>query len=393
MGDNSKPESINDKPENPALHFDLIGPLVKAEQSTVSNPHGGSQMNPTAGSNALDFYLGEDGKLRYFWKSRTKGEFSGEIEKGKAVPMYAPPGAEFLIDQMIPRAEPKLAYAPLPPDTFAAAEEGRTGVHCRITAGGETKDVWVGWMDLTGVLTKPTPAGETIDLPSQKWEHIEVGGRKIDLAVINEYRMLPFTVSLLKFYAPHPEGEEDMNTFSAFESTLAFDDHKDVVQLRPDAKLLKEQGITDQNPAPLWGAIIDENETSVTMEFDDRQQVMIPRSDILHYVKKSHKIYMNYPTTYPETWYGPWMGTSYKFSQAGHDLPNNPDYSNVQVLRDPGWMPKWIGCLMICFGIFTMFYLKPYFNRRPAVAAAAETSKKAKGKEKVAEAAAVRSES
>jgi hypothetical protein len=100
------------------------------------------------------------------------------------------------------------------------------------------------------------------------------------------------------------------------------------------------------------------------------------------YVKATHKIFMNYPTIYPVTWYAPWTGTSYKFSQANHKMPVNPDYSGVQVLRDPGWMPKWVGCIMICFGIFTMFYLKPYFNRRPAAVAAKVDAKKDKPKER-----------
>jgi hypothetical protein len=82
-------------------------------------------------------------------------------------------------------------------------------------------------------------------------------------------------------------------------------------------------------------------------------------------------ISMNRPCTFPMTWYGPWMGVCYKFSQASHHIipgdPKNsdPNYSGVQVLRDPGWLLKWVGCVMICFGIFTMFYLRPYFTYRP----------------------------
>ena len=86
---------------------------------------------------------------------------------------------------------------------------------------------------------------------------------------------------------------------------------------------------------------------------------------------------MNNPTSYPETWYGPWLGTGFKFSQADHRMPSEPDYSGVQVLRDPGWMPKWVGSLMICFGIFTMFYLKPYFKLKAQAAAAARAAKDA----------------
>jgi hypothetical protein len=49
----------------------------------------------------------------------------------------------------------------------------------------------------------------------------------------------------------------------------------------------------------------------------------------------------------------------------------------VQVLRDPGWMLKWVGCLMICYGIFTMFYLRPYFSRTDEPAIKKRGAKKA----------------
>jgi hypothetical protein len=38
----------------------------------------------------------------------------------------------------------------------------------------------------------------------------------------------------------------------------------------------------------------------------------------------------------------------------------------VQILRDPGWLFKWLGSLLICLGIYTLFYLRPYpqFQKR-----------------------------
>ena len=83
----------------------------------------------------------------------------------------------------------------------------------------------------------------------------------------------------------------------------------------------------------------------------------------------TQQISMNNPCNFPNTLLAPYLGTSYKFSQASAD-PSQPTYSGVQVLRDPGWMPKWVGAIMIVFGIFTMFYLKPYFRPRPATSAA-----------------------
>jgi hypothetical protein len=32
----------------------------------------------------------------------------------------------------------------------------------------------------------------------------------------------------------------------------------------------------------------------------------------------------------------------------------------VQILRDPGWLLKWVGSLLVVIGVFMMFYLQPY---------------------------------
>jgi hypothetical protein len=45
--------------------------------------------------------------------------------------------------------------------------------------------------------------------------------------------------------------------------------------------------------------------------------------------------------------------------------PDNLGQSTIQILRDPGWLLKWIGSLLIVSGIFMLFYLKGF--RRPAV--------------------------
>jgi hypothetical protein len=29
-------------------------------------------------------------------------------------------------------------------------------------------------------------------------------------------------------------------------------------------------------------------------------------------------------------------------------------------LRDPGWLLKWVGSLLVVVGVFMMFYLQPY---------------------------------
>jgi hypothetical protein len=69
--------------------------------------------------------------------------------------------------------------------------------------------------------------------------------------------------------------------------------------------------------------------------------------------------WMNHPFSYPGTWWRTWTGLTYKISQASWN-PENLGQSTVQILRDPGWLLKWIGSLLVVTGVFMMFYLQPY---------------------------------
>ncbi|HEX7516478.1 MAG TPA: hypothetical protein VF345_04245 [Chthoniobacterales bacterium] len=73
--------------------------------------------------------------------------------------------------------------------------------------------------------------------------------------------------------------------------------------------------------------------------------------------------WMNNPFSYPGAWWRTWTGLTYKMSQASWN-PENLGQSTIQILRDPGWLLKWIGSLLIVSGIFMLFYLKSF--RRPA---------------------------
>jgi hypothetical protein len=69
--------------------------------------------------------------------------------------------------------------------------------------------------------------------------------------------------------------------------------------------------------------------------------------------------WMNHPFSFPGGWLHTWTGLTYKISQASWN-PENLSQSTVQILRDPGWLLKWIGSLLIVVGVFMMFYLQPY---------------------------------
>ncbi len=66
-----------------------------------------------------------------------------------------------------------------------------------------------------------------------------------------------------------------------------------------------------------------------------------------------------------------WTGLTFKMSQASWN-PENLGQSTIQILRDPGWLLKWVGSILICSGIFMLFYVKK-FRRAAAPKRAAES--------------------
>ncbi len=228
--DNGEPGTIDDKPENPAIVFELKGPLVNASAAAASNasPHGGAghglsphDAEQSGAANSLAFYLGDDGKLRYLAQSRLKGETTGDVVMDQSVSLGWGPGAEFVVDRSLEKAIPKLAWKQIPGE-FNPSAPG-LGLLCRVVSGGNSKDVWVG--------------KSTVDDP--RMTSLEINGKTVDLVFCNSTVELPFSVSLLKFEAPRHEGLEDSTQFMEFKSTLGFDGEVDAVQLKPNSKTAK----------------------------------------------------------------------------------------------------------------------------------------------------------
>ena len=60
--------------------------------------------------------------------------------------------------------------------------------------------------------------------------------------------------------------------------------------------------------------------------------------------------WMNNPFSYPGESWRTWTGLTYKMSQASWN-PDNLGQSTIQILRDPGWLLKWVGSLLVVSGI------------------------------------------
>lgn len=75
---------------------------------------------------------------------------------------------------------------------------------------------------------------------------------------------------------------------------------------------------------------------------------------------------MNQPANYPQAFWRSLTGLTYKISQASWN-PNDLNHSAVQILRDPGWLGKWTGSLIICAGLVTMFTFRKPGASKPGV--------------------------
>lgn len=133
-----------------------------------------------------------------------------------------------------------------------------------------------------------------------------VAGEEVRFAFGYRTETLPFNVKLLAFEVPRDEGTDNPSNFRSY---LRFTD-------------------------PVTGATADGS------------------------------CGMNTPALFPTGFHRLVTGFTYKFSQASWN-PDDLSESTVQVLRDPGWLFKWMGSLIIVVGIYMIFFWRPYRNRRP----------------------------
>jgi len=376
MGQNGKPTTLSNDPKNPGIEFEMRGPLGPAYTPAPDkkNPHGsgsarGGPMMGGMPKTVLTVYSGDDGVLRYHAKSEDKGEARGDIKVGEEIALPMMPGLRFKIEDFMKSAQPKLTWVPISLEEgvqMQTQENVKSSVYAlqvEARSGNEVKTVWV---------------GPSAPMDWRKYD-LTIGDKHFSIAYANQFKLLPFYVRLLDVRAKHQEGTT--NSFMSYESILSFSDSPagaktDVVYLNPKAPIVSGAAKDFVREGPggekfLPGAVhtVDDNELVIEIggNYEHNMEFHIPMQDVVRYELNSQKISMNEPTTFPVSWYGPWLGTNYKFSQASVGFPNNPDNSGVQVLHDPGWSLKWIGALLIVFGIFTMFYLKPYFRRaKPA---------------------------
>jgi hypothetical protein len=295
--------SVSDKPNNPALVFDIVG-LAEAsagcshegedcdgnhhqhqahheQHDCCPTPghHAGHPGHMTAAGgirNGVTIYHHPDGRLSYATLTRGEKTAEGEIEVGREF-LAGMADWRIKVEEVLPHSRIRQE---LFPSTAADASAGyRPGVLVQLEKEGQRASQWI-------ALAAPA--------------HLHLGGEAVHVSFNYRSHPLGFGVALDHFEVERNEGTQ---TPGGFKSTVRFID--------PATK-----------------------------------------------AEVQREVWMNNPATYPEFFGADLLGTSFKFSQASWN-PNNLDQTTLQVLRDPGWSLKWIGSLLLCCGLFIVFYLKP----------------------------------
>ncbi len=77
-------------------------------------------------------------------------------------------------------------------------------------------------------------------------------------------------------------------------------------------------------------------------------------------IDRTEKIWMNHPLTH---------GKFTFYQSSFRELPGGRKASVLSVAYDPGWPLKYLGSLLICVGIFVIYYVRPFIGRKPAAQA------------------------
>ena len=304
--ESGKPSSVSDQPNNPAVLVTIRGkgvPITAAE----TNPHGNTkELAATGGPPAMPA-PGEETRNRLTLFVADDGAISYELasrKNGKSsgrieLNKPLPTGWadwQLVVDKTMSNTQPQMDFMPL--------KSGQAPTPS--TAAADLPDgVRVRVQQNGETLERWAPAGWQIAIPIvPPYGGTDSPGRTSPSPTMFAYGWktvsLPIGLELLDFEIKRNEGS---NSPAGFKSTL---------------KVVTADG-----------------ETAIG------------------------SCWMNNPFSFPGNWWRTWTGLTYKISQASWN-PENLNQSTVQILRDPGWLLKWIGSLLVVIGVFMMFYLQPY---------------------------------
>jgi hypothetical protein len=300
--ENGEPSSLSDQPNNPAVLVTIRGKGIPAAETTTPNPHGGSEMPATGGPPTMPA-PGEQAPNHLTLFVGDDGAITYELvsrKNGKS-------SGKIELNKPFPTgwADWQLNIDKMMPH----AQQ---------------------WMDFTPVKSEQTSISSTAaDLPDGVRVRIQQNGKTFEQWVPAGWQVT----------APIRQGTDSPGRTSPNETMIAYG-WKTV-------------------PLPIGLELLDfevkRNEGSDSPAgFKSNLRIVTSDGDTA-----TGSCWMNNPFSYPGAWWRTWTGLTYKISQASWN-PENLGQSTVQILRDPGWLLKWIGSLLVVIGVFMMFYLQPY---------------------------------
>ena len=310
-----QPASASDQPNNPAVLVRLHGNLAAATDAgdaaafggampsapTPGKPGVGAPNIGTAADNQALVFCDDRGGLTYTLKSSAlPAPLRGTLTPGTAINTgWA--DWQLLVEQAIPSAFGQTRFlrakAPAPTTDDKSATSGDPGV---VNGGGGATGANQD-NPSEGVRVRLSKNGEDREewVPTNWSITLPTTPQPTRLSYENEINPLPIGLQLTDFHVAFNEGTDNPASFQS------------------DLK------VTDLEGGTATGSCS-----------------------------------MNNPFNFPGHWWNTFSGQTFKMSQASWN-PEDRNQSVVQILRDPGWLLKWIGSLLICLGIFTMFYLRP----------------------------------
>ncbi len=298
IGKDNQPETASDQPRNPAVLVRIHGSLAAATEAPPP-PTGAAPRVGTAADNQATVYCDAAGTLTFLLKSSALPEpMRGTLQPGQPINTG---WADWQLEavQTLPAAVAHTEFRPVADAPATTDDKSATSGDPGLVGSGGGGNTTPNHFE--GVRVRLSHGGAVLEQWAASGWEFTVPTQPRPTKLSYDFRVEPLPIGL-QLDAFHVEFNEGTDNPASFKSDLR---------------------VTDVEGATGTGSCS-----------------------------------MNHPFNFPGNWWNTFSGLTYKMSQASWN-PQDRNESVVQILRDPGWLPKWIGSLVICAGIFALFYLRP----------------------------------
>jgi hypothetical protein len=290
---------------------------------------GAQRMQGMSGSR-IDFAITHDDGLLYrYWNGHQIVE-SGEMPtNGKVVNAFKMPMGQLKmrVNEYYPSQDNSIGFIPQPFDRKLEPANATSAAHFAVTVDGVREEFWLlrkGFME-----DMFTSLGDTLDFRSARSKEIKTAKQNLSLELLAKTVDIQFGVQLNKFTHALDPG-----------TTRAIDFRSSVnITKVPEYPVLDEYGMFAVDP-----------------ENVNNPDIANPNVDI----------WMNHPVDITS----PHSGRRFRLFQEGFQGPFKIDagpkkyVTILSINENAGRGLIYLGCLLVCVGVFTMFYMKAYFFKR-----------------------------